>query len=480
MASTLTTTPAAEITARLDRLPMTRHMWMLVLLISLGGWFDTYAIFLTGSIAPGMFADKIFTPTTVSLFGFTGLASFIAALFAGLFIGTMFFTRAADRFGRRMVFTFSLVWYCVATLIMAFQSTPAAINFWRFVAGVGIGVELVTVDTFISELVPKRARGRIFAVQQSIGFIPVPLVGLLAWLLNPIAPLGLSGWRWVVIIGSVGALIVWFVRLKLPESPRWLAQQGRVAEADKIMSAIEAQVARECGGTLPAVDPPVPEDPRKGTLREIFNPTYRSRTIMLSIANFCQTIGFYGFANWVPTLLIAKGIHVSQTLEYSFIIAFAYPIFPLISTLFADRIERKWQVCLSCIGIAAFGIAFAFQTEALPLIIIGTFQTMMNAWLSFSAHNYQSELFPTRIRATAVGFVYSWSRFSTIFTGFFIAAILQQFGVPGVFMFVASAMAVVVLSIAVWGPRTNHLSLEEIARVSPAEGEPIPVRVRGA
>jgi putative MFS transporter len=361
---------------------------------------------------------------------------------------------------------------------MAFQHTPGEINFSRMIAGIGIGVELVTVDTFISELVPKRARGRIFAVQQSIGFIPVPLVALLAWLLNPTAPLGLSGWRWVVIIGSVGALIVWFVRLKLPESPRWLAQQGRIAEADAVMSAIEAKVARECGGVLPQPEPPVVEDPRKGTLAEIFNPTYRSRTIMLSIANFCQTIGFYGFANWVPTLLIAKGIHVSQTLEYSFIIAFAYPIFPLISTLFADRIERKWQVCLSCIGIAVFGIAFSFQSEAGPLIIIGTFQTMMNAWLSFSAHNYQSELFPTRIRATAVGFVYSWSRFSTIFTGFFIAAILQHFGVPGVFMFVASAMGVVVLSIAMWGPRTNHRSLEDIARVLPRDAKAVPVRVQ--
>ena len=95
---------------------------------------------------------------------------------------------------------------------------------------------------------------------------------------------------------------------------------------------------------------------------------------------------------------------------------------------------------------------------------------MMNAWLSFSAHNYQSELFPTRIRATAVGFVYSWSRFSTIFTGFFIAAILQHFGVPGVFLFVASAMAVVVLSIAIWGPRTNHRSLEEISSGVPQVG----------
>jgi putative MFS transporter len=467
MASTMMVTPAAEITARLDRLPMTRHMWMLVLLISLGGWFDTYAIFLTGSIAPGMFADKIFTPTTVSLFGFTGLASFIAALFTGLFIGTMFFTQAADRFGRRTVFTYSLVWYCVATLVMAFQYTPGAINFWRMVAGIGIGVELVTVDTFISELVPKRERGKTFAIQQSIGFIPVPLVALLAWLLNPTAPLGLSGWRWVVIVGSVGAIIVWFVRLRLPESPRWLAQQGRLEEADQVMRAIEARVAAESGGVLPEPEQPVAEDPRRGRLAEIFTPAYRSRTIMLSVANFCQTIGFYGFANWVPTLLIAKGIHVSQTLEYSFIIAFAYPLFPLVSSLFADRIERKWQVCLSCIGIAVFGIVFSFQTEAVPLIIVGTLQTMMNAWLSFSAHNYQSELFPTRVRATAVGFVYSWSRFSTIFTGFIIAAILQRFGVPAVFLFVASAMGVVVLSIALFGPRTNDLSLEEISREAP-------------
>ncbi|MFO1024176.1 MAG: MFS transporter [Acetobacteraceae bacterium] len=463
MNASLAASPAAEITARLDRLPMTRTIWMLVLLISLGGWFDTYAIFLTGSIAPGMFADKIFTPTTVSLFGFTGLASFIAALFTGLFIGTMFFTQLADKFGRRTVFTVSLVWFCIATLIMAFQTTPNGINLWRLIAGIGIGVELVTVDTYISELVPKRARGRTFAIQQSIGFIPVPLVAFLAWVLNPLSPFGLSGWRWVVIAGSVGAILVWLVRLRLPESPRWLAQQGRIDEAERVMRRIETNVEAESGKPLPKPEPAVAEDQREGRLAEIFSPAYRSRTIMLSVANFCQTIGFYGFANWVPTLLISKGIHVSQTLEYSFIIAFAYPIFPLLSTLFADRIERKWQVCLSCAGIAIFGILFAFQTAALPLIIIGTLQTMMNAWLSFSAHNYQSELFPTRIRARGVGFVYSWSRFSTIFTGFFIAAILQAFGVPGVFMFIASAMAIVIIAVGVWGPATNHRSLEEIS-----------------
>ena len=463
MTSTHVVTPAAEITARLDSLPMTRHIWVLVLLISLGGWFDVYSIFLTGTIAPGLFADKIFTPTTVAFFGFTGLASFIAALFTGLFIGTMFLTRLADRFGRRAMFTYSLVWYSACTTVMAFQTSADMVNLFRLLAGIGLGVELVTIDAYISELVPKHARGRSFAVQQAIGFVAVPAVTLLAWLLVPVAPLGLSGWRWVVLFDSMGAILVWLARFGLPESPRWLAQHGRIADAERVMSGIEARVAAQSNAPLPPPDPPAMEDPRVGKLSEAFSPQYRSRTIMLSIANFCQTIGFYGFANWVPTLLLAKGITVTKSLEYSFIIAFAYPLFPLIGSLFADKIERKWQVCLSCLGIAAFGILFSTQSGAVPLIVIGTFQTMMNAWLSFSSHNYMTELFPTRMRASAVGFVYSWSRFSAIFTGFVIAWLLGEFGVPAVFMFVAGAMAVVIVSVGIWGPKTNMLALEEIS-----------------
>lgn len=463
MSATLVVTPAAEITARLDRLPMTKHIWMLVLLISLGGWFDVYSIFLTGTIAPGLFADKIFTPTTVAFFGFTGLASFIAALFTGLFIGAMFLTRLADRFGRRAVFTFSLVWYSVCATIMAFQTTADMVNFWRMMSGLGIGVELVTVDTYISELVPKHMRGKTFALQQAIGFIAVPVVTLLAWLLIPTNFLGLSGWRWVVLFDSLGAILVWVVRFRLPESPRWLAQHGRLAEAEKVMAEIEAKVAAESGQPLPPPAPPSVEDPREGRLREAFSPQYRQRTIMLSIANFFQTIGFYGFANWIPTLLLAKGINVTKTLEYTFIIAFAYPLFPLISAWLADRMERKWQVCVSCAGIAVFGVAFSTQTGAVALIVIGIFQTMANSWLSYSSHNYMTELFPTRMRASAVGFVYSWSRLSAIFTGFVIAWLLAQFGVTAVFLFIAGAMGMVIVSVGVWGPKTNNLALEEIS-----------------
>ncbi len=456
-------TAAAEITARLDRLPMTKHIWKMVTLIALGGCFEVYDLFFSGYVAPGLFRAQIFTPTTVSLFGMTGIASFIGALFAGLFVGTIAFSYFADRFGRRAIFTFSLVWYSICTFILAFQNSADMVNLWRFIGGIGIGVELVTIDTYISELVPKRVRGKAFAFQQGIGFCAVPLVALFAWLLVPADPLGVSGWRWVVLIGSIGALFIWWLRLGLPESPRWLAQQGRLAEAESVMREIEARVAAESGQALPPPQLARPENPRPGSYWEVFSPEYRVRAIMMIVANFCSTIGFYGFANWVPTLLIAKGIHVTQSLQYTFIMAFAYPLFALLSTQFADRIERKWQVTASSIGMAVCGIIFSMQESAAALIVLGFIQTMMNTWISFSFHNYQAELFPTRMRARAVGFVYSWSRFSTIFTGFFVAFFLKNFGVPGVFAFIAVAMAIVALAIGGLGPVTNHRPLEEIA-----------------
>lgn len=463
IAQSLTGTPAERLTARLDRLPMTRHIWVMAFLVSLGGFFDAFALELIATLAPGLFKAKIFTATTVSFFGMTGLASFIAALFAGLFVGTIAFSYVADRFGRRAIFAFSLLWYGGASFVMAFQHTPDGVNLWRFISAVGLGVELVTVDAYLSELVPKSARGKAFAFLLGISACAGPITYFLAWQLVPIAPFGIDGWRWVVVISSLSAVLVWWIRLGLPESPRWLAQRGRVDEAERIMARFEARAEAETGRPLPPPGPTQSQDTRQGRLVEIFSPRYRSRTIMLMLFNFFQTVGFYGFFAWVPTLLIAKGIHITQSLEYGFIIKLAALAFPFVNMLFADRIERKWQVCLSCLAISVFGIVFANQTSPAALIGVGTLLAMSTAWLAYSLHNYQAELYPTRIRARAVGFVYSWSRLSGVVTGFMVAFFLRHFGVPGVFLFVAACMAVVIISVASLGPRTNNLELEAIA-----------------
>jgi MFS transporter, putative metabolite:H+ symporter len=453
---------AASITARLDRLPSSRHVWKIIALLSLGGCFEFYDLFFTAYVAPGLTAKGMFSTTTVELFGFSGFASFVAALFAGLFVGTLVFGFVADKFGRRAIFTFSLLWYTAATVVMAFQNTAMSIDLWRFIAGIGIGVELVTIDAYVSELIPKHLRGRAFAFNQFITFLVVPVVAFLSTMLVPTSPLGLDGWRWVVLIGSVGGIVVWWIRLGIPESPRWLIQQGRLHEADRITTAIERAVTAEIG-ELPPPAPSVEETEAAGGVLEIWQAPYRGRTILMSLYNVFQAIGYYGFASWVPTLLIAKGIHVTTSLQYAFIIAIANPVGPLVGMLIADRIERKWQVVIAAFAVGVFGVLFSLPSSDIALIFCGVMLTMANNWMSFAFHSYQAELFPTRVRARAIGFVYSWSRFSVIFSGFIIAFILREAGVTGVFLFIAFCMAMVILLISVFGPRTRNLALEEIS-----------------
>ena len=122
---------AALIQARLARLPATRYLSTLLLMLSLGGAFEFYDLFLMGYIGPGLVRSGMFTSGSASLLGMSGLAAFVAATFVGLFVGTLAFAFAADRLGRRAVFTYSLLLYSAATCVMAFQTTTGGVLLWR-------------------------------------------------------------------------------------------------------------------------------------------------------------------------------------------------------------------------------------------------------------------------------------------------------------------------------------------------------------
>lgn len=454
---------AATISARLDRLPATRTLWKLVVLLSLGFFFELYDLLYSGYIAPGLVRSGMLTTTTVSLFGMTGVAAFLASLFSGLFLGTLACGFLADRFGRRAIFTYSLLFYIAANLIMAFQFTANGLLFWRFMAGLGIGVELVTIGTYLSELVPKHIRGRAFACEHAVGFMAVPVVAFLSYWLVPHKPFGLDGWRWVVILGAHGAVFVWFIRRALPESPRWLAQKGRLAEADRVLLQLEESVTRESGLPVPAATLRQPIQ-TEHTFVDLWKAPYGKRTLMMIIFNVCQTVGFYGFANWVPTLLVKQGITLTTSLLYSSIIAISAPVGPLLGLWIADTLERKSVIIATAAAIVVCGLTFSQVSGGALLIALGVGLTLASNMMSYSFHAYQTELFPTSIRSRAVGFVYSWSRFSAIFTSFLIAGVLRKFGTTGVFVLIALAMLIVMIVIGTMGPRTRNLALEEISR----------------
>ncbi len=448
------------IAERLDRLPPSRFMRRLVARISIGGWFEFYDLFMSAYISLGLFKEGLFSSTGSGVGAF---ASFVGAGFLGMFGGTLIFGWVSDRFGRRVTFVWSLTFYSVMTLAMALMPSALLIDIFRCLAGLGIGVQIITIDSYISEVVPTPQRGRFIAFSQALTYSAVPVVALLSTLLVPHAIAGISGWRWVSMIGSLGVLFVRPLQHGLPESPRWLQAHGDARRAEESVLSIETAV-RAQGHEL---SPPRPQP--SGTTYpvaswwEMWSPIYRLRSFMLIAFNFFQTIGFYGFVSWVPILLFKEGVSYVHSLWYTFAIALASPLGPLVAMYVADRFERKRQVVNLAAAIGVLGLMFAQMRGPLGIISTGLAITVANNWFSCAFHAYQAELYPTRIRARAVGFVYSWSRFSAVFVGFWIAYALSRFGANGVFILIAAAMSVAALIVSCAGPLTNRKPLEMLA-----------------
>lgn len=445
------------IAERIERLPLGRFHRRFIALVSLGNFFDLYDIFIVAYIGAALQQSGFLTLRQFTLF--------VAAGFLGMFVGTVVFGMGSDRMGRRSAFILLLLIYSVFTFADAFAPTAAWLIALRFFAGMGIGAEIVVIDTYVTEVVPGRARGRYVAITQVAGFCAVPVAAVLSRLLVPTHFL-MSGWRWVMVIGASGALLTWWFRRRLPESPRWLESRGRLAEADAIMSGLETESFSKEGKRIYTDGTESAEDTEKkesGSFWELWRRPYLSRTVMLVIFQALQTIGFYGFANWAPTFLLKRGVSLLHSLEYTMLIAVVSPIGPLLAAWTSDRMERKWTIVVLALLVAGLGLGFGNSIAPAAVVGFGALLTLANYWFSAAFHAYQAEMFPTRLRATGVGFTYSWSRLSAAFTSILIGAVLVH-GVPTVFAMLAVAMILVATVVGVMGPRTNGLVLEEISR----------------
>jgi MFS transporter, putative metabolite:H+ symporter len=450
-------TAALIVAERLEALPIAGGMRRLVARISAGGWFEFYDLFMSAYIALGLIRHGLFSATGSDL---ASVAGFTAAGFLGMFIGALIFGWVSDQLGRKTTFVWSLLLYSLMTAAMALAPRALTIDLFRLIAGIGIGVQIVTIDAYISEIAPKEARGQLIALSQAITYTAVPTVAFISYIFVPRTVAGLDGWRLVALIGAFAAMVVWPIATRLTESPRWLASRGKDTQALEALSSIERQL-----GLAEQSDPQTPTQaiPWVRASSGIWSPTYRSRTLMLSSFNIVQTIGYYGFASWIPILLYEGGITFVRSLEYTFIIALVTPLGPLFAVRYADALERKWQIVVLALTSAAFGFLLALARMSWAIIACGALVTLANTWFSSAFHAYQSELYPTRMRAKAVGFVYSWSRFSSIFVGFLYAVILRHSGSAAAFETIALAMVTSAAIVGLFGPLTNRKQVEVLA-----------------
>ncbi|WP_067674152.1 MFS transporter [Nocardia miyunensis] len=405
-----------EDTARLDELPVRPIHRRLVALVGMGLFFDLYELFLAGTIT-GVFKAQLHLSTYQ-------LSGILASAFVGQFIGALVLGRLSDVFGRRRMFMINIGLYAGFTLLGAFSPNVWFLMVTRMLAGLGIGAEMTLADTYLSEVMPPQVRGRMISIAYTIGFCAVPAVGFLARWLVPLEPLGFDGWRWLFVIGGLGAALVFFARRFMPESPRWEQHRDRAA------------------GRTP--------------FTEILAAPLRTRTLLFSAAMILQVFGYYGFGTLAVLVLQHKGFTVFNSLGYLAITYLGYPIGSLLAIPLIERMERKYLVLAATAAMAVFGLIFGFAVSVPLILISGGLFTLASNVFSDAIHTYLPESFPTSVRGTASGTTYSLSKLSTAIQPFLLLPLLDSRGPGTVFTIITAALLIMFALISVWGPRTGR------------------------
>lgn len=449
-----TASAVPSISARLDRLPITRLHWVATAVIGLGLFFDAYENFLAGTISTVLKGQ----------FALSGdqLKWLLSSAFIGQFLGAIFMGRLADRVGRRAAFMINLLFYSVFSLLGAFSPNATFLVVTRFFAGIGIGAEYALGDSYLSDILPKNVRGKFISWAYTVSFMGVPAVGFLARWLTPLEPLGIDGWRFLFVIGSVGSIVVWFVRRGLPESPRWLESQGRMDEAEVITARFEAQAIKE-GHTLTKADASLkPPKAQQISVSSLFRAPYTKRSVMLWLMSALEVFGYYGFGTVAPLVLASKGYSTTNSLLFVALSYLGYPLGSVLAVPIVERIERKYLVIGTAGLMAVFGLWFGFADGAAQIVLAGFLYSVASNLFSNAYHVYLADSYPTAIRGTAAGIAYSLSKLVTAFLPFILLPVLDNHGGGPVFTVVAVAMVLLMVNVLTLGHRSTGRSADAV------------------
>lgn len=441
-----------NVVARIERIPTSWWHVRARIIVGVATFFDAFDALAIATALPVLVPMWKLTPPQIGMM--------ISAGYVGQLIGALLFGWIAERFGRMPAMIGSIATFAAMSIVCAFAWDYNSLMAFRALQGIGLGGEIPVAAVYISELTKAANRGRFVLLYElvfPIGLTGASLIGL--WVVPHL------GWQWMFYLGAIPAVVALTLRALLPESPRWLAMRGRAAEAEQAVALIERETEKTLGHPLP---PPVPVAASQGipaSLSDLFGPLYLRRTLSVWVIWFTSFFVNYGLAIWLPTIYrTVFKLPLEASLRYGLIMQVAGLFGTLICALTIDTIGRRnWFAFSFAVSAASIGmLAFIGNPTAEQVLVYMSIAYMFISVINIGLILYTPELYPTRVRALAVGTASAWLRFASIIgptaVGYMIVG-----GLSSVFLCFGVVAAIGAVITALFAIETKGRVLEEVS-----------------
>jgi len=418
---------AATVAARLERLPQSFWHFKVRAIMGTATFFDAFDSLSISMVLPVLAGLWHLSPGQIGLL--------LGISYLGQAIGAIGFGLLAERIGRVATVRLAIAVFTLFNLACAFAQTYDQLVWLRFLGGLGIGAEVPIAAAYISEIAKAKGRGAFvlfYELMFSIGLMGASLLG--AWIVPAF------GWQWLFVVGAAPAVLVLFMQRYCVESPRWLASRGRLAEADRNLTMIEAEISGNGARPLPPL-PPIAAQPAQKPLdwRELFQGVYLKRTLIVWVLWATTYFFLTSQVYWLPTLYrTVYGLTLQQSLNLAFWSSVLAVIANAICALTIDRVGRKrWFtgvfVLTTLVGAA---LCIIGTGSLVNVIVLAWSGIMMVTTISLSLYVYTPEIYPTRMRSFGVSVATFWLRMASFLAPIVVGWILPTFGSLGIFVLV--------------------------------------------